>query len=329
MKKTSLKVKKIIPFIAIFLLLSISFLTVFFSLFQPKAASNQESLTFVVPKGQAISVIGKRLEEAGLIRSGLAFRYVVTKDRLANKIQAGSFKISPSMNTWEIARALTKGTDDLWITLPEGWRREEMAASLADQELSIFKEKEFLQLTVGLEGQLFPDTYLVSKAIATEQLVDLLRNTFESKIGTALDEEIKNSKLTLNEILTFASLVQRESANEAEMPLVAGILQHRLDIEMPLQVDATLQYIKAYSHTEETWWSTPLAVDKELDSLYNTYQYAGLPPAPICNPGLAAIKAVLSPKSTRALYYLHDNAGQIHTAETLEGHNRNIDEYLR
>ena len=323
------KLNKLFLLIIVLAISIVSCLVIFISIFQARDAADQKLSTFIVPKGQAISIIADRLKEAGYIRSTLAFRYAVEKNDLTNKIQAGSFKLSPSMNTWDIALALTKGTDDLWITIPEGWRREEIAASLADQELAFFDEDEFLTLTKGLEGQLFPDTYLISREISTANVVSVLNNTFESKVATALSAEIENSDLTLNEILTLASLVQRESSGDSEMPLVAGILLNRLDIGMALQVDASLQYIKGYSSVENSWWPDPLAADKELDSLYNTYKYNTLPPAPICNPGLAAVKAVLNPQSTNALFYIHDNSAKIHTAETLEGHNRNVNEYLR
>ena len=323
------KLNKLLLLVIVLAISIFSFLVIFISIFQAKDATDQKVSTFIIPKGQAISIIADRLKADGYIRSSLAFRSAVHKNDLDNKIQAGSFKLSPSMNTWDIALALTKGTDDLWITIPEGWRREEIAASLAEQELVFFDEDEFLDLTKGLEGQLFPDTYLVSREISTANVVSVLNNTFESKVLTALSAEIDNSDLTLNEILTLASLVQRESSSDSEMSLVAGILLNRIEIGMALQVDASLQYIKGYSQVEDSWWPNALAADKELDSLYNTYKYSSLPPAPICNPGLSAIKGVLNPQATNALFYIHDNSAKIHTAETLEGHNRNVNEYLR
>lgn len=319
-----------------FFLLLISFLiilifSIFFicNLFQAKSDANQQNIRFVIPKGQALAVIASRLEESGLIKNRWAFRFAVYKNNLATKIQAGSFELSADMDTWQIAQALTMGTNDIWITLPEGWRREEIAESLNKQGFSNFKIEEFLSLSKGLEGQLFPDTYLVPREVTSSQLLSLLKNTFATKVTTGLSEELSLSEMSLNEILTLASLVQRESANDSEMPLVAQILLNRLDINMPLQVDATLQYVKAYGKTEASWWQTPLAEDKKLDSLYNTYKHLGLPPGPICNPGVSAIKAVLNPSPTKALYYIHDNSGKIHVANTLEEHNTNVNKYLR
>ncbi|HNV44959.1 endolytic transglycosylase MltG [Candidatus Woesebacteria bacterium] len=329
MKNSPKKPRSFFYFLLIFVIIVISGWAIFISLLQAPNSSDQSTVTFIIPKGEATQNIAQRLKAEGLIRSPLAFRLALYQQGKQTSIQAGSFKLSPSMSVSELTQVLTKGTDDLWITIPEGWRREEIAASLVKQDLSEFDEQEFLVLTDGLEGQLFPDTYLVPKASTTASIVNLLVNTFESKVLTALAEDLASSQLDLNQILTLASLVQRESANEQDMPLIAGILFNRLEINMPLQVDATLQYVKGYSVAEQTWWSNPVAADKNLASAFNTYQNPGLPPQPICNPGLAAIKAVLHPQSTTALYYIHDLADQIHTADTIEGHNANVNQYLR
>lgn len=323
------KTKAFFSLLFIVLILVISSAVIVMSSIAAPQDQVAKTVKFTIPKGQTISQIGQRLEQEGLIRSQWAFRIWILKDHLQNKIQAGSFELSANMALSELVQQLTKGTDDVWVTLPEGWRREEMAESLAKQELNDFDQTEFLRLTEGMEGQLFPDTYLVSHDISTQAFVNLMQNTFESKVTTALAADLKASQMSLNEILTLASLVQRESAGDSEMPLVAGILQHRLQIGMPLQVDATLQYIRGNGQKNGEWWPTPFAADKELNSLYNTYTHAGLPPAPICNPGLAAIKAALHPTSTLDLYYLHDSQGQIHTAADLAGHNANINKYLQ
>ena len=323
------KTFSIVPILLVLLIIFISAFTIVFSLLRAVDNNDQSTITFIIPRGQPTQQIAKRLKEEGLIRSDLAFRFIVYQRGLQKKIQAGSFNLSPSFSTWELAQSLTKGTNDLWITLPEGWRREEIAASLNKQDLSNFDEQEFFNLSSDLEGQLFPDTYLISKNTSTQAIVNLLQNTFQDKVLAVLDEELNNNQLDLPEILTLASLVQREGANDEEMPLIAGILFNRLEIGMPLQVDATLQYIKGYNQDEQSWWPTPTAADKNLNSAYNTYQNVGLPPAPICNPGLMAIKAVLNPQITSAFYYIHDLSGKIHTAETLDAHNANVNQYLR
>jgi len=289
----------------------------------------QETRRFVVPRGQAISVIARRLEEDGLIKNALVFQVIVKQEDLGESIQAGSFDLSPSLSAREIARQLTEGTNDLWITILEGWRREEIAESLADQELAKFDPTEFLRLTTGKEGRLFPDTYLVPREVTAEQVAMLLEQTFERKVLIGLEEEIASSPYDFTEALIMASIVEREARGETELRTVAGILWNRVEINMALQADATLQYIKGYNQTTDSWWSPPTPDDKQLNSAYNTYRYPGLPPRPIANPGLAAINAALNPMRTDYFYYLHDRTGQIHYGRTLEEHNANVATYLQ
>lgn len=301
-----------------------------FTLFQPVAPNNQEEIRFVIPKGQAISIIGQRLQDAGLIKSVYVFRLIVKQENLANKIQAGSFDLSPSMSTSEIAQALTQGTDDHWITVIEGWRVEEIADMLeAEEELTLFDKQEFLQLARAEDGYLYPDTYLIPNQATADDIYTLLRNTFDLKVREGLSDEIDGSGKELSEIITLASLLEREAQGYDEMRHVAGILQNRLDIGMALQVDATLQYLKGYNQARQDWWTPPTAADKQLDSPFNTYLYPGLPPRPISNPGLDAIRAALNPLSTNDLFYIHDLQGNVHYAEDLDGHNANVNRYLR
>lgn len=299
------------------------------SLLTPVSLQPVEPTRFVVAKGQGVNTIADRLTEAGYIKHPLVFRYLVKMENLGNKIQAGSFELSPSMTPIEIGRALTQGTNDLWVTIPEGWRREEIAESFQRQGLDQFKIEEFLSLSAGDEGKLFPDTYLVSRQATASQLYTLLTNTFERKVLDELATEIARSNRDFNDVLVMASIVEREASGAEEMRHVAGILWNRIELGMPLQADATLQYVKGYDKTEQKWWPQPLSRDKELKSPFNTYQNPGLPPRPISNPGLNAIKASLNPIETNNLFYLHDRQGRIHYAQTLSEHNANVERYLR
>lgn len=298
------------------------------NLIKPVNSADTTEQQFVIPKGQSIIKIGERLKEAGLIKSVLAFRVVVKNNNLSNKIQAGSFKISKAMTLSEIAQTLTTGTQDSWVTLQEGWRNEEIAESIARQNFAQFDKDEFIKLAKGSEGKLFPDTYLVPLQITSEQFFDLLTNTYERKIA-ALDLTNNPQNLTVNQVLILASLVEREGRGVQDMRNVAGILMNRLEIGMALQVDATLQYANGYDTTQKTWWKEPLAKDKETISPYNTYLNPGLPPTPICNPGLDAIQAVINPVPSENLYYLHDSTGLGHYAQTYDEHLANINKYLR
>ncbi len=297
---------------------------------RPVTSYHAEKLWFVVKRGQSTQDIADELQAAGLIRNSFLFRLTVEQNDLGKSLQAGSFQLSPNMTYQEIAQALTEGTNDLWITLPEGWRREQIAQYLAGEpELIAFDELDFLQLTEGLEGRLFPDTYLIARESTAETIVSLLTNTFETKVVQGLAEDIAAAEREFDQVLTLASIVEREARGEEEMRQVAGILENRLEIGMPLQTDATLQYIKGYDSSDDNWWSPPLSVDKELESPFNTYLYQGLPPQPIANPGITAIRASLNPSETNYLYYLHDTDGQIHYAQSLEVHNANVRQYLR
>lgn len=299
------------------------------SLLQPVNPTASEKTRFVVPKGQAIGTIGQRLTDAGLIKNMWVFRILVKQEQAESKIQAGSFLLSASMTPAQIIREMTKGTDDVWITLLEGWRREEMAESLAKMDLPNFDQQEFLDLTKDQEGYLFPDSYLVSKGIDTQGVVDVLSSTFDKKVKVGLADEIKASGKSLNELVTMASLLEREAKGAQQMKTVSGILWNRVGIGMALNVDATLQYIKGYDKVQQAWWTPPLSIDKERTSPFNTYTNAGIPPSPICNPGIDAMTAAIEPAETEYLYYLHDPKGAIHFAKTLPEHNANVQQYLR
>lgn len=296
---------------------------------KPADPSKTERTAFAIPKGQSISGIGKRLQDAGLIRNANVFRFVVWQQRLGQKIQAGSFLISPSMSTTEVAHQLTLGTNDVWIKVLEGWRREEIADMLAEQSLPNFDKQEFLTLTKNDEGYLFPDSYLVRKDADAQSIRAVLHDTFEKKITRGLAAEIKNSSHDFHDVVTMASIVQREARDFDQMKIVASILWNRQQLNMALNADSTLQYMKGYDPIQHTWWPEPLQDDKAKVSPYNTYLNPGLPPAPIANSGLDAVRATLEAPKTEYLFYLHDRQGGLHYAKTLDEHNANVQKYLR
>ncbi len=300
-----------------------------YSLTQPASPSDTALQEVVVPRGASVTRIATLLAEEELIQSPLIFRLVVKQLGIEGELQAGTFELSPAMDSYEIAHSLTEGTRDVWVTLLEGWRMEQMAEYLVAQELALFEQDEFEALAAESEGYLYPETYLIPKASTAEDIHTLLRDTFDERVLTGLADEFDASERTQEEVIIMASLVEREARNYDQMREVAGVLWNRIDRGMPLQVDATLQYVKGYDAQAAQWWSTPLAADKELDSPFNTYQNPGLPPAPIANPSLQAVRATLDPADTSASYYIHDAQGRMHTAETLDGHNANIQEYLR
>lgn len=285
-------------------------------------SQDKNTIIFVVDKGESFSQISKDLQKASLIKSGWAFNLLAKQSGLGSKILAGTFRLSPSLSASEILKSLTNQPLDSWVTLLEGWRKEEMAKKLNEQ-LGI-DEKEFLK--IAKEGFSFPDTYLFPKDYSVEQIVKKLRSTFEEKYTPDLREKIKSLGLTEDQGVILASIVEREARSDKARTEVASILLKRFKIEMGLNADATLQYILGYQTQEKSWWKRNLSKeDKKVDSPYNTYLYRGLPPAPICNPGLASLKAVANadPK-TPYLYYYHDLKGNSYYAKTLEEHNSNV-----
>jgi len=235
-------------------------------------------------------------------------------------IQAGTYRFPEKLSNREVLEAITSGDytlpDDI-VTFPEGFRIDNMHEYLPKRF-----ENENVSEYRKHEGYLFPDTYFIGKESSLDDLVALMRKTFDVRTEE-LKPEINRSQLSLHEIVTLASILEREANDEQSMRIVVGILLTRLEIGMALQVDATFEYLlgkKSNELTEE---------DLEIDSPFNTYTNRGLPPAPIANPGLIALRAVLSPIETDYLYYLSDDSGEFHYSETFEKHKENKLKYLR
>jgi len=283
---------------------------------------------FVIRPGEDIRTIVRNLHQAKLIRNPIVFFLLLKKMGIEKKIQAGDFRLSPSMDAQTIAKTLTHGTLDVWITVIEGLRKEEIAHLIA-KNLDI-PEIEFTKQ--AKEGYLFPDTYLFPKNADVATVIDIFTKNFNQKFTPALAEKAKQRlNLEKEEVLILASLVEREAKYEDDRVKVASILIKRLKNNWPLQVDATIQYALGYQPKEKSWWKKNLTKeDLNIESPYNTYKNAGLPPTPICNPGLASIKAVVeADPNIEYWFYLSDKTGRMHYAKTLEEHNRNIEKYLQ
>ncbi len=316
-------------FLALFLVVVITSLLLF-SWYQkslsPFDKDNQAPVNFVISQGQSVKEIANELKKANLIRSQLAFFIYVRLSGLAKKIQAGNYRLNQAMSIPIIADELTHGKTDEWVTIIEGLRVEEIALILS-QKLAI-PQSEFLKF--AQEGYMFPDTYLIPQSATAEEIVGMFLNNFRQKVTDEIIQKGKEKELTLDEIITLASLLEREVKHDAERPIVAGILLKRLKNDWPLQVDATVQYALGYQAKEKTWWKKNLTEeDLKINSPFNTYKYKGLPPKPIASPGLISIKAVVEPEETNYWYYLSDKNGIMHFAETYEEHLNNINRYLR
>ncbi len=291
-----------------------------------KAPGGGQEKVFVVKKGDSVEELARRLKEEGLIKNALAFRIFLITSKLDAKIEAGSFKLNSNQNAEEVARELQHGRLDKWITLVEGLRVEEIASKIA-REFGI-NEKKFIKL--AKEGYMFPDTYLIPVDASEEKIVSVLRENFDKKVGSSIKTEAEKNGLTFEKLINLASIVERESVDDDQRPIIAGVLLKRLNEGWRLEADATIQYALGFQKDQKTWWKKSLtSEDLGIDSPYNTRKVLGLPPTPICNPGLSAIKAVASPRQSPYYYYLHDKDGKVHFAQSLEEHNSNKKKYLK
>lgn len=292
----------------------------------PVNPQSTESRIFAVKPGESIRTVASRLKQEGFIRDPLAFFIMVKRRGVEKEIQAGDFRLRPSMSAQEIINELQHGIIDVWITTLEGWRNEEIALKLA-QELSV-PEQEFLKHAEV--GYMFPDTYLFPREASASAVTRIMRNNFDKKVDQSIQNQIVSQGITFREGIILASIVEREGRTDEDRPVIAGILLKRLKEDWALNADATLQYALGYQADDKKWWKKALASeDKKIDSPYNSYTTTGLPPTPISNPGLSAITSVANPTETDYWFYLHDPDGGVHYATTLEEHNQNIDNYLR
>ena len=287
---------------------------------------DKTSKIFVIKQGEGLDEIANSLSSEKLIRNKIVFYFVVKSQKADKKIQAGDFRLSGSMNLHEIIKTLQHGTLDSWITFIEGLRKEEIAQVIS-KNFSI-PELEFIRLAP--EGYLFPDTYLIPTIATAQTIIDTMKLNFDKKYSEDLILKAKNLKLTDEQVITLASLVEREARYADDRKTVASIVYKRWKADWPLQIDATVQYALGYQEQEKTWWKKNLSQqDLKIDSNYNTYKNTGLPPGPICNPSLSSIKAVVNAdENTPYWYYLTDKNGVMHYATTYAGHQANRRKYL-
>lgn len=321
------KLVRLLLFLIILLLIaSVAGLFYWNRLISPLDA-NGNTKAFVVQRGEGVNNITKRLVSEGFARSDLALKILLRTSFKNVKIEAGDFKLSPAMSAEELLKTLSEGSIDKWVTIVEGQRVEEVAEVL-NKELGVNKK---LFLDASEEGYMFPDTYLFNPDATAADIASVMRNTFDKRYDTKLQQKIKAQGLTPEEGVILASLVEREGRSEKVRTQVAGIMLKRLNIGMKLDIDATVQYAKdsqkaASGQGLKKYW-LPITRDDYtgVKSTYNTYLNPGLPPGPICNPSLASLNAVANadPK-TPYLYYYHDSKGNSYYSRTLEEHNEAV-----
>jgi UPF0755 protein len=324
------------------------------------ASVDSRPVRFEVAPGTPARRIGQQLREAGLITDDYLFEAYVRVNGLAEQLEAGTFILAPSMTLPEIVEILQHAeAASVTITIPEGWRLEQVAEYLAQAELfadgqagaDAYRQQAatgdltgldvarypFLQdrpAGTSLEGYLFPDTYEVPAAgAAPADLLSRQLDTFAERVVPAYEQAVLSgtTSMELYAVLTLASIVERVAVVPEERPTMAGVYLYRLANGIELEADPTVQYAMGYQAETGQWWKTPVFLEEysSVDSPYNTYLYAGLPPGPIASPGLSSIQAVLTPEQHDYLYFvaLPDGSGRHVFAETFEEHTVNVQQY--
>lgn len=288
-----------------------------------KATGNGKIVQVEIEKGESVSNISKKLESKGLVNSSVIFYlYERIKDK---KIVAGKYLIPDNLTLVEIANVLEKGERQVRrITIPEGWRMEQMATYL-EANTGILA-LDFLQEAQGKEGKLFPDTYELMDQPTAKEVIQKMDDNYLFRISELSPTDDQ---------LVLASIVEREAASDSERADIAGVFANRLKIGMKLEADPTVQYQKDSNNypqigliSYDFWQKLEIGDLRGVQGPYNTYLHSGLPPAPICNPGLASIEAAVNPAQHDYYYFLHGSDGNIYFSKNEAEHNRKKAEYL-
>ena len=327
--------KKIVYIILAFLVIVLVSIIIFWRQIRTPLNPTGETKIFKVSKGDSAKVIAENLEEANLIESPFLFRLYVFLALGQYSLKPGEYELSSKMPIRDIGDTLVLGgVNEVIITIPEGFSLKQVedrlvGAGLAKRdELMNYKfSKDVPPIlsdkpkSVSLEGYLFPDTYRFFKDATLSDVISKMIDNLSNKLTPDLKTAIKNSSYSTYEILTMASLIEKEIPKDSDRSIVAGILWKRLKAGVPLQVDATLVYITGHNELYEA--------DRKINSPYNTYLYRGLPKGPIANPGLSTIKAAIFPETSPYWYYLSTKDNTTIFSKTLEEHLRNKAIYLK
>ncbi|NJP04180.1 MAG: endolytic transglycosylase MltG [Chloroflexaceae bacterium] len=320
------------------------------------AGSSPEPVEVLIEPGESTSEIAAKLASQGLIRQPVIFTTLVRAQGLDGKLQAGRYVLNRTMTMGDILVTLQfNRVGDVEVRITEGMRLEEIAEVLAETEIvseeaflaaarngDAFKANHFLLTSLpagaSLEGYLFPDTYRIAATASVTDIIEVLLDRFDEQYST-FEKDVRVPDVSVHQLVTMASIVQREAALESEMPLIAAVFWNRLKTENVeetgdgrLGSDATVQYALGYSPDERTWWRKYLTANElAFDNPYNTRARAGLPPGPISNPGLAALQAAAQPDETaNYLYFVVscDLDGSHHFTTTFEEFQEYEAEYL-
>ena len=295
---------------------------------------NTQTIILSIPPGATLKKISKDLQSLSLIRNASAFRLLANIRQKQTHIQVGEYELNQSMLPMDILKAITSGKTVLHpVTIPEGYRISEIA-ELLTETISINKEifiKETrnedllnkLNITSkSLEGYLFPETYHFSKHTSEKKIIQTMLNTFQQRMKTKkIQHQIQSSDMSLHEIITLASLIEKETGMNGERKHISSVFHNRLKRKMRLQTDPTVIY------AIENFDGNIRKKDLNIDSPYNTYRHKGLPPGPIASPGIKSIVAALNPIKTNHLYFVSKKDGSHQFSSSLKEHNRAVQKY--
>ena len=289
----------------------------------------------VVPRGSTFRDIADRLAAAGVIGNADAFRLYAKLKRADTAAHAGAFQFSPHQSESEVLDQLESGGAQIaaWVTIPEGFTAAQIAQRLHDDGLGDAKAyyTAFMHDTIvvdgtrtkNLEGYLFPSTYLVPIGASPKTVERILTAQFFKELPPDAGRKARARGLTVPQAVTLASLVEREAKADDERALMAGVYYNRMRANMPLEVDASIEYALPMHHDVITYR------DLKIDSPYNTYLHQGLPPTPIANPGGPSLTAAFNPRPSSYLYYVYKGNGHHAFSRTLAEQNANIAKYLK
>jgi len=323
-------------FVLVFLILFIA------TLFQSANPFDKNYYDVEIPAGITTYGVAGVLEEKGILKEGSSFTMVARLLGLSKNIKAGKYSFSPSENMFSVLGKLKAGKvietklESVKVTFPEGtsiykmgvflqkegylrWQsfqqltHEGVTADLRNRHWGLFK---YMPTTESLEGYLYPDTYLFFKEAPVTDLVEVMVGRFEEMVLPIWEQRPKNTKYTLHEILTLASIIEKEAQKPSERPIIASVFYNRLNKGMPLAADPTIKY--ALERPSKKVYHDQL----EIDSPYNTYKRIGLPPGPICNPGIESIKAALYPAKTNYYFFVAAKDGSHIFTRTFAEHQK-------
>ncbi len=289
---------------------------------EPLSSGNNYNQIFVVKEGEGLKKIAANLEKDNLIKNDIWFMSYILLKGWGAQLKAGEYLINPGLNVKEIANKIIQGETnsvDIKITIPEGFNLKKIDARLA--KYGLIEEGE-LANKEELEGYLFPDTYNFEKGESLEKIISKMKENFADQLDSKIKADIEDQGKDIEEIIIMASIIEKEVNNDQDRKIVSGIFWRRLADNYPLESCATIAYaleIDKWRYSQE---------DTEIDSAYNTYRNIGLPPTPICNPGLSSIKAAVYPQESDYYFFLSGVNGETVFSKTLEEHNQNKAKYL-